>query len=80
MLLASKKFPDADKSLPIYFKTTDEMLAEFAYLGEETAHKVVIDDPRRIADRIEEIELLPPGQLFPPRLENSSSISSVVLK
>ena len=71
ILLASQKFPDADAPLPIYFKTTDEMLAEFAYLGEETAHKVVIDDPRRIADRIEEIELLPPGQLFPPRLENS---------
>ena len=32
---------------------------------------MVIDDPRRIADRIEDIELLPPGQLFPPRLENS---------
>ncbi len=71
ILLASKKFPDADAPLPIYFKTTDEMLAEFAYLGPETAHKVVIDDPRRIADRIEDIELLPPGQLFPPRLENS---------
>ena len=71
ILLASKKFPDADAPLPIYFKTTDEMLREFAYLGEETAHRVVIDDPRRIADRIEEIELLPPGQLFPPRLENS---------
>ena len=71
ILLASKKFPDADAPLPIYFKTTDEMLEEFAYLGPETAHKVVIDDPRRIADRIEDIELLPPGQLFPPRLENS---------
>ena len=71
ILLASKKFPDADAPLPIYFKTTDEMLKEFAYLGTETAHKVVIDDPRHIADCIEEIELLPPGQLFPPRLENS---------
>ena len=71
ILLASKKFPDADAPLPIYFKTTDEMLEEFAYLGPETAHRVVIDDPRRIADRIEDIELLPPGQLFPPRLENS---------
>ena len=71
ILLASKKFPDADAPLPIYFKTTDEMLKEFAYLGTETAHKVVIDDPWHIADCIEDIELLPPGQLFPPRLENS---------
>ena len=71
ILLASKKFPDADAPLPIYFKTTEEMLEEFAYLGAEEAHRVVIDDPRAIADRIEEIELLPPGRLFPPRLENS---------
>ena len=71
ILLASKKFADADAPLPIYFKTTEEMLEEFAYLGTEEAHRVVIDDPRSIADRIEEIELLPPGRLFPPRLENS---------
>ena len=71
ILLASKKFADADAPLPIYFKTTEEMLEEFAYLGKEEAHRVVIDDPRSIADRIEEIELLPPGRLFPPRLENS---------
>ena len=71
ILLASKKFSDADASLPIYFKTTDEMLEEFSYLGPEKAHEVVIDNPRKIADLVEEIELLPPGQLFPPRLENS---------
>ena len=71
ILLASKKFADADAPLPIYFKTTEEMLEEFAYLGQEEAHRVVIDDPHSIADRIEEIELLPPGRLFPPRLENS---------
>ena len=71
ILLASKKFADADAPLPIYFKTTEEMLEEFAYLGQEEARRVVIDDPRSIADRIEEIELLPPGRLFPPRLENS---------
>ena len=71
ILLASKKFADADSALPIYFKTTDEMLEEFSYLGEEKAHQVVIDDPRHIADLVEEIELLPPGQLFPPRLDNS---------
>ena len=71
VLLASKKFPDADEPLPIYFKTTDEMLEEFSYLGEEKAEEVVIDNPRYIADLCEEIELLPPGQLFSPRLGNS---------
>ncbi len=71
ILLASKKFPDANESLPIYFKTTDEMLEEFSYLGEEKAREIVITNPRHIADQIEVIELLPPQQLFPPRLENS---------
>ena len=71
VLLASKKFPDADEPLPIYFKTTDEMLEEFAYLGEEKAEEVVIDNPRYIADLCEELELLPPGQLFSPRLGDS---------
>ena len=71
ILLASQKFTDADQPLPIYFKTTDEMLEEFSYLGEETAHKVVVDDPNYIASLVENVELLPGGQLFPPRLENS---------
>ena len=71
VLLASKKFPDADAPLPIYFKTPDEMLEEFSYLGEDKAYEVVVTNPRHIADLVEEIELLPPGQLFPPRLENS---------
>ena len=71
ILLASKKFPDANEPLPIYFKTTDEMLKEFAYLGEEKAMEVVVTNPNHIADQVEEIELLPKGKLFPPRLENS---------
>ncbi len=71
ILLASKKFEDADAALPIYFKTTEEMLEECAYLGEEKAMEVVVTNPNRIADMVEEIQLLPKGQLFPPRLENS---------
>ncbi|QNL45498.1 PolC-type DNA polymerase III [Oscillibacter hominis] len=71
ILLASKKFPDANEPLPIYFKTTDEMLREFSYLGEEKALEVVVKNPQAIADQVEVIELLPKGQLFPPRLENS---------
>ena len=70
ILLASKKFPDANEPLPIYFKTTDEMLEEFSYLGEEKAREVVVTNPRRIADMVETFPLLP-KDLFPPRLENS---------
>ena len=71
ILLAAKKFSDPDRSCPIYFRNTEEMLAEFSYLGEETAREVVITNPRVIADRIEQIELLPKG-LFPPKIENSA--------
>ena len=70
ILLASKKFGDANAPLPIYFKTTQEMLEEFSYLGEEKAYEVVVENTRLVADQIETFELLP-KELFPPRLENS---------
>ncbi len=70
IILASKKFADANEPLPIYFKTTQEMLEEFSYLGEEKAYEVVVTNPRLVADQIEQFELLP-KELFPPRLENS---------
>ncbi len=71
ILLASKKMSDCDRPLPLYFKTTTEMLEEFAYLGEEKAHEVVIDAPRAIAERIEKFDILPDG-LFTPKIENSA--------
>ncbi len=71
ILLASKKFPDANEPVPLYFRTTDEMLKEFDYLGKEKAYEVVVTNTRAIAEQVEDIELLPKGQLFPPRLENS---------
>ena len=71
ILQAAKKFDDADRDCPIFFRTTDEMLAEFAYLGEETAKEVVITNTRAIADQVEPIELLP-KELFPPKIENSA--------
>ena len=70
ILLASKGFEDADESLPIYFKTTDEMLKEFAYLGEEKAYEVVVKNTNFIADCCDPIEPLPKG-LFAPKLEDS---------
>ncbi|MEG1917235.1 MAG: PolC-type DNA polymerase III [Oscillospiraceae bacterium] len=70
ILLASKKFADANEPLPLYFKTTDEMLEEFSYLGAEKALEVVVKNPCAIAAQVEEIQLLP-KDLYPPRLENS---------
>ena len=71
ILQAAKKFSDADRDCPIYFRTTQEMLEEFAYLGEETAREVVVTNTRAIAEQVEEIELLP-KDLFPPKIENSA--------
>ncbi len=71
ILQAAKQFSDADRDCPIFFRTTEEMLQEFAYLGEETAKEVVITNTRAIADMVEEIELLP-KDLFPPKIENSA--------
>ena len=71
ILQAAKKFSDADRGCPIYFRTTDEMLAEFDYLGEKTARQVVIENPRAIADSVDDIELLP-KDLYPPKIENSA--------
>ena len=71
ILQAAKQFSDADRDCPIYLRTTDEMLAEFAYLGEETAYEVVVKNTRAIADMVEDIELLPKN-LFPPKIEHSA--------
>ncbi len=70
ILLASKGFEDADESLPIYFKTTEEMLKEFSYLGAEKAFEVVVQNTNLVADWCDPIEPLPKG-LFAPKLENS---------
>ena len=71
ILQAAKKFSDADRGCPIFFRTTDEMLKEFEYLGDEVAHEVVIKNPRSIADMVDDIELLP-KDLYPPKIENSA--------
>lgn len=70
ILLAGKGYSDADRSMPVYFKTTDEMLEEFSYLGEEDCRRVVIENTAAIADMCEDIELLP-KKLFTPTIENS---------
>ena len=70
ILLATKQMPDADRPLPLYLRTTDEMMAEFAYLGEEKAREVVIENPNRIVDWCETLRPVP-HNLFAPKIENS---------
>ena len=71
ILLAGRGFQDADRPMPLYFKTTDEMLREFSYLGEEKCREAVVTNPNAIADSCEPIVLLP-KDLYAPKIENSA--------
>lgn len=71
ILMTSMGFSDADKQAPLYFRTTEEMLAEFAFLGEETAKEIVITNPNRIADLCESGMTPFPRGTFPPSLEGA---------
>ena len=55
---------------PFYLRTTQEMLDEFAYLGEEAAYEVVVTNPNAIAQQIEKVKVVP-DRLYPPVLEGS---------
>ncbi|MBQ7602301.1 MAG: PolC-type DNA polymerase III, partial [Lachnospiraceae bacterium] len=66
----SEDFKDADDQAPLYFRTTEEMLSEFDYLGSDKAHEVVIENPKKIADQIEEISPID-AKKSPPVIEGS---------
>ena len=71
ILMTSMGFSDASQQAPLYFRTTEEMLAEFAYLGEETAKEVVVTNPNKIADLCESGMTPFPRGTFPPSLEGA---------
>ncbi len=70
IILAGMKFSDADKDIGIYLRTTEEMLEEFAYLGEDVAREVVIENPNKIADMCEEFRPIPEGT-YTPKMEGA---------
>ncbi|WP_297631373.1 PolC-type DNA polymerase III [uncultured Clostridium sp.] len=70
IIMAGKGFKDADAQPPLYYKTTEEMLKEFSYLGMEEAREVVIVNPNKVAESIEDIKPIP-DETYPPKIEGA---------
>lgn len=72
ILMAGQGYSD-EGGQGLYLRTTEEMLEEFSYLGEELAEKIVIDNTNMIADMIEQVRPVP-KEKFPPKIENADII------
>lgn len=70
IIMCGSKFLDYDNQPPLYYKSTDEMLSDFDYLGEEIAKEVVITNTQKVSDMIDNIKPIPDGS-FTPVIEGS---------
>ncbi len=70
ILMAGKKFEDADYQPPLYYRNTEEMLAEFDYFPLEIAKEIVITNPKKIIADFEELKPVPDG-LHSPEIEGA---------
>ncbi len=70
ILQSGQNFADAENQPPIYYRTTEEMLEEFSYFGREIAEEIVIKNPNKIADQIDDLKPIPDG-LFTPEIEGA---------
>ena len=68
ILMAGQGFSDADNQAPLYFKSTDEMLKELSYLGEDRAYEVVVKNTNMIADMCDVIRPVP-RENYPPHID-----------
>ena len=73
ILMAGQGFDDFDNQAPLYFKTTDEMLADFDYFGER-AEEFVITNPNKIADMVDGDVIPVPEGNYPPVIEGSDEL------
>ena len=71
IIMAGQGFGDADNQAPLYLRTTEEMLKEFAYLGTDIAKEVVIKNPTEIANSVEENLKPIPDETYPPKIEGA---------
>jgi DNA polymerase-3 subunit alpha (Gram-positive type) len=72
ILMTDMGFEDADSQADLYFRTTREMLDEFAWMGAETAREVVITDPAAVARRVSSgLKPFPDGS-FPPVIDTAA--------
>lgn len=66
IIMAAQGFSDADNQAPLYFKTTQQMLDEFSYLGEDKALEVVVTNPNRVSDMVDpDLKAFPNGTYTP---------------
>lgn len=70
VLKYSQGFKVDEEETYLHFRTTDEMLEEFSYLGEELAYEVVVENSNLIADMVENIKPIP-DDTYPPIIEGS---------
>ena len=70
IIQAGQDYKDAESGEGLFFRTTEEMLDEFAYLGEEKAFEVVVTNTNKIANMIEPMKPVPEGK-FPPHIEGA---------
>ena len=80
ILMAGQGYDDADEQAPLYLRTTEEMLKEFEYLGEEKAYEVVVTNTNKIADMCEKISPISPEKC-PPYIEGcEETIKTIAYK